>query len=59
MSLHYTYDGIVYEGLICGVRGEPRGPASALPAGWVCVVVDGRLMHLCLACEKARRGEPK
>jgi len=38
-------------------EGEPRGPASALPVGWVCVVVDGRLMHMCLDCEKRRRAE--
>lgn len=51
VSLAYFCDGP------CGVRGEPRGPASALPAGWVCVVVDGRLMHMCLDCEKRRRAE--
>ena len=50
--MQYLCDG-------CKAVGEPRGKSGATPAGWVCVVVDGRLMHMGLACEKARRGEPK
>lgn len=40
-------------------RGAAQARKGSDAAGWVCVVVDGRLMHMCLACEKARRGEPK
>ena len=53
MTLRYICDGP-------GCKepdGDPRGPASALPQGWVCVVVDGKMRHLCLACEKRRRAE--
>lgn len=53
MSLHYTCDGPK-----CGAKGEPRGPARALPEGWVCVVIADRyVMDLCLKCEMKRREE--
>lgn len=43
--MHYTCDGPG-----CGAKGEPRGPARALPAGWVMAVVEGRTVELCLKC---------
>jgi hypothetical protein len=50
MSMAYFCDGPG-----CGMRGEPRGKACALPAGWVCVAGVGVVLILCLKCEMARR----
>lgn len=52
MTLHYTCDGTG-----CPTTGEPRGPAKHKPEGWLCAIVDGRMVDLCAACAATLRRE--